>query len=341
MSILRGLKPVLIILVSSASIYFVIALGLIASQRIQPLPARESLAFASIEPTTAQDPGLTTWRARDGAALGVRHYPGSQAGPLVVVVHGSGWHGGGYTALGASLAEEYGFEVLIPDLRGHGPAPIRRGDVDYIGQLEDDLADLILAYGGADRPVYMIGHSSGGGLTIRFAGGAHGDMLDKAVLVAPFLKYNAPTARKDGGGWSHVLVRRIIGLSMLNAIGIHALDHLHVIQFRFPDSVLHGPQGATATSSYSYRLNTSFAPRADYLADVARLPPFLLIAGKEDEAFQVEAYEPTLAGASPKGRYMLIEGADHLGILSNGEAHAAIGNFLRAAPSGVGDGRTD
>lgn len=333
-----GLKPVLVILVSSASIFFMIALGLIASQRLQPLPARESLAFASIETTTAQDPGLTTWRARDGAELGVRHYPGPETGPLVVVVHGSGWHGGGYTALGASLAEEYGFEVLIPDLRGHGPAPMRRGDVDYVGQLEDDLADLILAYGGTERPVYMVGHSSGGGLTIRFAGGAHGHMLDKAVLIAPFLKYNAPTAREDGGGWSHVLVRRIIGLSMLNAVGIHALDHLHVIQFRFPDSVLHGPQGANATQSYSYRLNTSFAPRADYLADAARLPPFLLIAGREDEAFRAEAYEPTLAAATPRGQYMLIGGANHLGILSDRDAHAAIGTFLREAPSGVADG---
>lgn len=329
MPIRKGLKHVLVILAASASIYFVIAFGLIASQRIQPLPARESLRFASIDSHGAQDPGLTTWQARDGAELGVRHYPGPKAGPLIIVVHGSGWHGGAYTALGASLAAEYGFEVLIPDLRGHGPAPMRRGDVDYVGQLEDDLADLILAYGGAERPVYMVGHSSGGGLTIRFAGGAHGHMLDKAVLIAPFLKYNAPTAREDGGGWSHVLVRRIIGLSMLNAVGIHALDHLHVIQFRFPDSVLHGPQGATATQSYSYRLNTSFAPRADYLADVARLPPFLLIAGKEDEAFHAAAYEPTLSGATSKGRYRLVEGANHLGILSNREAQAAIGKFLQ------------
>lgn len=33
--------------------------------------------------------------------------------------------------------------VYTPDLRGHGIAPAKRGDIDYIKQYEDDLADLI------------------------------------------------------------------------------------------------------------------------------------------------------------------------------------------------------
>ena len=231
MSVVRGLKPVLVFLVSSVAIYFAVAIGLILSQSVSPLPVRESLTFDSASTAGSTDPGLEPFVARDGTELGVRHYPGPRDGPLVVVVHGSGWHGGSYTAIGDSLARDNGFEVLIPDLRGHGPNPQRRGDIDYIGQFEDDLADLITAYGGADRPVYMVGHSSGGGLTIRFAGGEHGDMLDKAVLIAPFLKHDAPTARDDAGGWSHVLVRRLIGQSMLNTVGIHALNGLHMIQF--------------------------------------------------------------------------------------------------------------
>lgn len=328
MTLAKALKSVIIFLVSTVAIFFAIAIGLILSQKVTPLAGGHSLRFQSVQATSASDPGLTSYDARDGTALGVRHYSGDPDGPLVIVVHGSGWHSGSYTALGAYLAEKHGFEVLVPDLRGHGPNPIRRGDVDYIGQLEDDLADLILAYGGADRPVYMVGHSSGGGLTIRFAGGAHGAMLDKAVLIAPFLKHDAPTARANAGGWSHVLLRRLIGQSMLNMVGIHALDRLHMIQFRFPDAVLEGPQGHTATQSYSFRLNTSFAPRRDYLNDVGMLPPYLLVAGREDEAFRAEAYEPTLRNANPNGTFTLFDGTDHLGILSNPEALTAIGAFL-------------
>ena len=41
------------------------------------------------------------------------------------------------------LSEEGIAHIITPDLRGHGFSPERRGDIDYIGQLEDDLADLI------------------------------------------------------------------------------------------------------------------------------------------------------------------------------------------------------
>lgn len=328
-SVFKDLSTVIYIALSFILIYPLIALGLILSQPLRPLPEARTLSFESTPVhDAAADPGLTSYTARDGATLGLRHYSGTRKGPLVVVLHGSGWHGGAYTALGAALSGTFGFETLIPDLRGHGPAPERRGDIDYIGQFEDDLADLIRAFGGQDRPVYMVGHSSGGGLAIRFAGGPYGDMLTRAVLIAPFLKYNAPTALEDTGGWSHVLLRRVIGLSMLNSIGVTALNHLHMIQFNFPGAVLSGPMGHAATQSYSFRLNTSFAPRSDYLADVAQLPPFLLIAGRQDEAFNVMAYEPTMSAASTEGRYVLIEDTDHLGILKNPKAIAAIGAFL-------------
>ena len=103
----------------------------------------------------ASDPGLIHYRARDGAQLGLRRFaPQKDQNPLVILLHGSGWHGGAYVALGEALNEQLGYEVLIPDLRGHGPDPIRRGDLDYIGQFEDDLADLIETYRGKERPAY-------------------------------------------------------------------------------------------------------------------------------------------------------------------------------------------
>ena len=320
----------LTIALSSALIFLALAVGLVLSQRIEKLEPTDTLTFESTGNETADAPPLTSYTARDGTRLGVRHYPGTGSDvPLVVVIHGSGWHGEAYTPIGDALSQEQGFEVLIPDLRGHGPDPVRRGDVDYIGQFEDDLADLITAYNTTDRPVYMVGHSSGGGLTIRFAGGEHGDMLDKAVLMAPFLKHDAPTARDDAGGWSRVLIRRVIGQSMLNGVGIKWFNGLHMIQFNFPAEVLESAQGQTATQSYSFRLNTSFAPRTAYLSDVARLPPFLLIAGAEDEAFLADAYEPTLSAANSKGQYRLVEGVDHLGIIMDDEALAEIGQFLK------------
>lgn len=303
-----------------------LALGLIVSQRPEADPRGDGLNFSALTPAVPAP--LQSYRARDGAELGFRRWDAGVDGvPLVVLVHGSGWHGGQFQGLGAALAAQGLADVVAPDLRGHGPAPQRRGDVDYIGQFEDDLADLIAQAAQPGQAVVMLGHSSGGGLVVRFAGGAHGGLLTGAVLLAPFLQHDAPTTRPDSGGWAHVLLRRIIGLSILNAARITALNHLTVVQFHFPDAVLNGPQGHTATRGYSFRLMTGFNPRRDWRADVAALPAFLLVAGRADEAFVAEAYEPTLSAITPRGRYRLID-TGHLGVVDAPETLAALTGFL-------------
>jgi hypothetical protein len=47
----------------------------------------------------------------------------------------------------------------------------------------------------------------------------------------------------SGGGWVRVVVRRLIGQSMRNAIGVTAFDRLHMSQFNFPKSILESDQG--------------------------------------------------------------------------------------------------
>jgi non-heme chloroperoxidase len=313
----------------SLCITLVIAVGLILSQRPGPLkPVEGGLNFDQTLATDRVAPAAQeAVKMRDGFDLHVRRYDADQPdAPLLVLVHGSGWHGLQFDSLARQLSAQA--DVLVPDLRGHGAKPGRRGDVDYIGQFEDDLADLITAERKAGQKVILGGHSSGGGLVVRFAGGAHGALLDGAVLLAPFLKHNAPTTRPNSGGWAEPLLSRIIGLSMLNTFGITALNHLTIIQFHMPAAVLNGPLGDTATTAYSYRLNTSFAPRSDYLKDAAALPPFLLIAGSADEAFFADQYEPTLAGATQKGRYEIVPDLGHLDIVDAPQTAKAIKEFL-------------
>jgi len=163
---------------------------------------------------------------------------------------------------------------------------------------------------------------------IRFAGGEHGGLMDRAVLLAPFVQYDAPMTRENSGGWARPLTRRIVGLSMLNMAGIHALDHLTAIEFAMPEAVLDGPEGHRATTSYSWRLNQGFAPRRDWREDVASLPPFLLVAGAEDEAFVAEAYEPEFAAVSDAGEYVVLPGVGHLGVVDDPRALNAVMQFL-------------
>ncbi|MEQ9693963.1 alpha/beta fold hydrolase [Shimia sp. SDUM112013] len=305
-----------------------IALGLVASQRPAESLPEGAMSFADV--LTSVDTAEMTLvhsPARDGARLSAWHLPADRPdAPLLVLVHGSGWHGGQFKALAAQL--DGAADILAVNLRGHFNGPGARGDVSYLGQLEDDLADLILARRKGDQPVVFAGHSSGGGLVVRFAGGAHAGLIDGAVLLAPFLKYDAPTTRENSGGWAHVLTRRIVGLSMLNMLRVHVLDHLTVIQFAMPEAVRNGPVGHEATLAYSWRLNQSYAPRSDYLGDIAHLPPFLLVAGRDDESFIAEGYEPLMTPVTDNGQYVVIDGVNHLGVVHDPRVADLIKEFL-------------
>ncbi len=321
---------ILITISISVAVYLVIALVMIASQRPADLPERDGLDFSKAMASLYEEPAgagfeRARFKARDGRELTFTHVrtDGAEALPLVVMLHGSGWYGGQFDALAWALRDVA--EVKALTLRGHGAARGQRGDIAYIGQFEDDIADLI---GETERKVILLGHSSGGGLAVRFAGGAHGHLADGVILLAPFLKYNAPTTKPNSGGWAFALTRRIIGLSMLNAVGIQALDGLTAIQFNMPAAVLDGPMGGFATTAYSWRLNQSYAPRADYLADVAKLPRFLLIAGADDEAFDATGYAPLMSGVSDKGRYEVVDGAAHLDIVDHARTEALIREYL-------------
>lgn len=328
------MKQVGLFLLLSLAIYLGVALSLILLDRPgdEP-PADEPVQFEALTAVSyATLPDLQSYTARDGAALSYRFYESRAASNTVLILlHGSGWHSMQFVSLASQLSAAGVAHVLTPDLRGHGFNPIRRGDVEYVGQLEDDIADLIAAITPQfpNAAIIIGGHSSGGGLAIRFAGGEHGALADGYLLLAPFLKYNAPTTRPNAGGWARPNSHRIAGLTMLNNLGIHWFDGLTVIQFAMPQRVLDGPLGGSATTAYSHRLNTSFAPRSNYGRDLAAMTqPLLLVAGLDDEAFVAEQYQPTIRQHTDSGSYVLLDDTGHIDLLTSPELTPVVGSWL-------------
>ena len=329
-------------LLISVAIYLLGAAVLITTDRPTSIvSADEPIAFEALtEADYGEMPELQPYTARDGVELSYRLYEGTHfpenseflgKSPVLILLHGSGWHSMQFYPLAHELSAAGAATVVTPDLRGHGFNPPTRGDVAYIGQFEDDLADLIavLETQFPDVPIIIGGHSSGGGLAICFAGGEHGELADGYLLLAPFLKYNAPTTRPNSGGWARPNSRRIAGLTMLNNIGIHWFDGLTVIQFAMPSSVLTGPLGDSATTAYSHRLNSSFAPRSKYGRDLAAMTqPFLLVAGLDDEAFIAEQYEPTISEFTNSGSYVLLPDTGHIDLLTSPDLAAIVADWI-------------
>jgi non-heme chloroperoxidase len=309
----------------SVVIYFAIATFLIISDRQRKsTPRQDRLAFGELLIDYKRLPRLKTYTARDGKQLAYRLYP-SRSNRVIILLHGSGWHSQYFLPLAEFISSTNLAQVYTPDLRGHGRAPERRGDIDYIDQLEDDLSDLV-AVVKRDSPSSLLvvaGHSSGGGLAIRFAGSKYGQQVDAYMLLSPWLKYNAPTIRPNGGGWALPHTRRIIGLTMLNNVGIHWFNDLPVIDFDMPRNVRDG----TETLSYSYRLNTGYAPR-DYEKDLRAITqPLFVVAGTADEVFFADQFEPVISQFT-KVKVRLVHDVTHMGVVINAAVRPVIKEWL-------------
>jgi alpha-beta hydrolase superfamily lysophospholipase len=278
--------------------------------------ARKSVDFSGL-------PGIERFPARDGSWLGFRHYPAGNpsTGGVAIVIHGSsGSSGTTIHALSAALAA-HGVETYAVDIRGHG-ASGTRGDIAYLGQLEDDLADFVavVRQTAPTAPLTLIGHSAGGGFALRVAASPIQNLFARTVLLAPYLGWEAPTNRPNSGGWASPDLPRIIGLLALRKIGITCCEGLPVLAFAVPPD-----SGKILVPTYTDRLMRNFANHPDFRADLAAATrPLTIIAGAEDELMLADKYAEAVHAVNPAVNVKLIDGVNHMGIVCNPAAISII-----------------
>ena len=125
--------------------------------------------------------------AADGLRLHWRSCAPSQPRALLVLVHGLGEHSGRYSHVLAFLTG-HGFACHVFDLRGHGRSDGMGGHVDSFGDYLEDLRTVHdqAAREHAGLPVFLVGHSMGGLVALRYAQ-ARPDGLRGLVLSSPLL----------------------------------------------------------------------------------------------------------------------------------------------------------
>lgn len=266
-------------------------------------------------------PALQRLSARDGTELAYRHYParGPASGRIAILVHGSSGSSIAVHALADALAAR-GVTTWVPDIRGHGGSGTR-GDIGYFGQLEDDLADLVILVrkSAPNEPLTLLGLSAGGGFALRVAGSPMQNLFARTVLLAPYLGHDAPTNRPKVGGWASVDMPRITALMLLRRLGIDCCEALPVLAFAIPAN-----SERFLAPTYSFRLMVNFGTRG-YKADLAAATrPITLFSGAEDELMLSDKYAEALRAVAPSADVKLIEGVNHLGIVSAPNAISAI-----------------
>ena len=267
---------------------------------------------------TSDLPVLRRHAARDGENLAYRVYtPQVTPRGSVVLLHGSSASSLSMHVLAKALAAG-GFATYALDVRGHG-ASGSKGQIAYVGQLEDDLQDFMRAVQ-PPRPATLAGFSAGGGFALRVAASERQTLFDQYLLLAPFISQDAPTYRPDSGGWVHVGIPRIVALSLLDAVGVQAFQALPVTRF-----ALNAQARELLTPSYGYALATNYRPHADWRASIRSAgQPMQVLAGEQDEAFHADRFAAVFEAAGQPVPVTLLPGIGHVTLTLQPQAVQAV-----------------
>lgn len=267
-------------------------------------------------------PSGSTLKARDGTDIFYKKYLAKKEQAVALLLHGSSAYGLSLHPLARTLAKKH-ITAYALDIRGHGQTG-KRGDVDYINQPSTDIEDFIsfLRQAHAGKPIVLVGFSAGAGLALKTVGLGFAKNID-LVLVSPFLgPYAEPTTAYNpykikGEKWAYPNIPRIIGLSIINTLGIHHFDYLSAIIYA-ADRI---PQ---LTPKYSHRLLLSVTPQdAQSLLQKVNVPISLLI-GEKDEIFYSESFANFVLPVQPNTSIGIIPNVNHIGMILNPAGHKAI-----------------
>ena len=308
-----------------------LALAAMIATPLASMPELTSISKSARAVDRSTMPPLSRFSARDGTELAYRHYParGPSSGKIAILVHGSSGSSAAAHGLADALAA-HGVETYAPDIRGHGGSGTR-GDIGFIGQLENDMEDLVMLVRktSPDAPLTLLGHSAGGGFALRIASSPIQDLFSRTVLLAPYLGYDAPTNYPGSGGWAAADTPRFLALMMLRKIGIDCCESLPTLAFAVPAS-----SARILNPNYSFRLMRNFATRG-YRRDLAAAHhPIPLIAGAADELMRADKYADAVHAVSPGAEVKLIDGVDHMGIVGDPKAVAMVADDVANARTG-------
>ncbi len=193
--------------------------------------------------------------------------PGS-AGGVVVIVHGFGEHSGRYGHVAERLTRD-GWAVFALDHHGHGRSEGPRGRISFPEAVADidRLVDLAVERH-PGLPVFMLGHSMGGALALRYSL-AHPDRLSGLILSGPLVQVEGRAAAQLLG---RVLGRLVPNLPLARLDPKLVSRDPEVVRAYVEDPlVFHQPLPAATVSEFLRHAATLVAE-----VDRVRLPTLLM-----------------------------------------------------------------
>lgn len=262
----------------------------------------------------------------DGARLAAMVVGPADARDIIVLVHGIAAAGGRWNNPAGLLSGATGARVVALDLRGHAGSSGRRYGVERVGQYEDDIAQVISALR-ADSPearLWLAGHSMGGGIVLRYALKADRPAVSGYLLLAPVFG-PGPTEVPPKDTEMQIDRSRIMGLMILNMLGMRVFNHL-------PVAYLNAPPEFPAYSFAALASGWPIPPSTAEDALDAMEGPFIIIAGAADTGIRVDGYQEVV-GTRVNGTIEILSEHGHDSFLNDHATHALIAQWIERCVS--------
>ncbi len=246
------------------------------------------------------------WFSTDGLHLfGQFWAPDGDPSAVVCLVHGLGEHSGRFGFVGEKLAAA-GYALFGCDLRGHGRSGGKRGHSPSLNQSLEDIATLLdqAAAIFPHKPLFLYGHSLGGGLVINYALRRH-PSLAGIIATSPSLRQTTGTP-----AWKTLLGRVMSVLapefSLDNGLDVQEISRdERVVAAYQQDPLVHG--------KISARMGIDLIDSGRWaLENAAGLDlPLLLIHGSADRITSPEASRAFASLAPARTSLHILDGCRH------------------------------
>jgi alpha-beta hydrolase superfamily lysophospholipase len=186
------------------------------------------------------------WLNTQGMNLFAAHWPVETPIAVIALVHGQGEHIGRYAHL-AEWFNQRGIAIVGYDQQGHGRSEGKRGHAKNLDTLLDDIGLLIEKarelYPNA--PLFLYGHSMGGGLVLNFATRRNPNLAG-LIATSPWIRlsFEAPAIKVIAG---KILRRFMPTLTLPTGLAAHFISHDEsVVEAYKSDPLVHDQLSAAA-----------------------------------------------------------------------------------------------
>lgn len=238
----------------------------------------------------------------------------------VLCIHGITSELDMFAAFGKLLHRKLNYDIHIPILRGYHDSQ-RHGDFESDTQYDQDIESMLLSLRLKYKRVYVLGHSIGSGSVFRYMQERKSNLIDHAVLTAPFLhpahKVFKEAEEGENDGTYKLFFKKALLAGTLNKMGIKILDNTSIVEIPLRTFPL-DPASPLKTHSLSYRLMMSRFIKKEEHFDHIDYSRITFITGEKDEIIDINKAE-TFFDKHIDSKLLVVKDEDHNTILTSSQ----------------------